>query len=85
MRVNESARRHGISDADMLHATRMVIATIAEQDEGRTLFIGLSSTGALLEIVVKDAGDEAEPEIIHAMLLRRSFYRYLMKGGDNDD
>ncbi len=38
--------------------------------------VGRRPGRVLLEIVVKDADDETEPEIIHAMLLRRSFYRY---------
>ena len=71
MRINDSARKH------VLHATRIVLRTIAEQDGGRTLFIGVDTTGQLLEIVVKDAGEDTEPEIIHAMRLRRGFYRYL--------
>jgi hypothetical protein len=77
MRINDSARIHGVSDEDMLHAARMVLRTIAEQDGGRTLIIGTGTSGQLLEVVIKDAGDETEPEIIHAMALRKNFYRYL--------
>lgn len=54
--------------------------TIAEQDDGRTLFIGAGESGQLLEVVVMDAGDDTEPVIVHAMPLRKSFYRYLGKG-----
>lgn len=78
MRISESARRHGVSDADMLHATRTVRRVIAEQSGGRMLFIGLSRSGQPLEIVVQSHGDD-EPEIIHAMRLRRNFYRFLRK------
>jgi hypothetical protein len=77
MRINESARKHGVSDADMLHAARTIIRDIAEQDGGRTLFIGVDTAGRMLEIVVKDADDDTEPEIIHAMRLRRGYYRFL--------
>jgi hypothetical protein len=77
MRISDSARSHGVSDEDMLHAARMVLRTIAEQDGGRTLFIGTGVHGQLLEIVLKDAGETTEPEIIHAMPLRKNFYRYL--------
>lgn len=77
MRINESARKHRVADADMLHAARMVIRTISEQHGGRTLVIGVSPTGQLLEIVVKDADEDDEPEIIHAMVLRAGYYRFL--------
>lgn len=77
MRIATLARKHGVSDADMLHTVRTPLRTIARQDAGRTLFIGIDTAGRLLEIVVKDAGDANEPEVIHAMLLRRSYYRFL--------
>lgn len=77
MRIHDHARRHGITDADMLHATRVVLRTIQKQDGGRTLFIGAGVSGQLLEVVVKDAGEDTEPEIIHAMPLRPAFYKFL--------
>lgn len=77
MRITESALKHGVSDADMLHAARMPFRTIAHQDGGRTLVIGVDQAGRFLEIVVKDAGDDTEPEIIHADVLRPGYYRFL--------
>ncbi len=77
MRIGDSARRHGVADSDMLHAVRVALRTIAEQDGGRRLIIGVGTHGQLLEVVIKDAGDDTEPEIIHAMALRKSYYKYL--------
>jgi len=44
----------------------------------RLLVIGADRTGRLLEIVVLDPeGTGGEPVVIHAMPLRRTFYRFL--------
>ena len=78
MRIHDSARKHGISDADMLHASHTRVRKIREEDGGRTLFIGLGTGGELLEIVVQEWDDDTEPVIIHAMRLRRNYYRYYL-------
>jgi hypothetical protein len=79
MRIADSARKHGVSEEDMRHAARVILRTISRED-GRTLLIGTDISGRLLEIVVKDADDADEPLIIHAMPLRRGYYKYLGKG-----
>lgn len=45
-------------------------------DEALTMLIGPASNGGLLEIGVLDI-DGDDPVVIHAMPLRRKFYRFL--------
>jgi hypothetical protein len=75
MRITESARQHGVSDADMLHAVRVPLRVIDLDDE-TTLYIGGGLDGTLLEVVVADVESD-DPRIIHAMVLRAKFHRYL--------
>lgn len=74
MEIADSARRHSVSDEDMLHAFNHALRSIDQDD--RRLYIGPSRTGAPLEVVV--IGDnEDDPAIIHAMPLRPKFHRHL--------
>lgn len=75
MEVREGARKHGISDEDMLHAVRHAVRS-RELEENTTLLIGADTAGRLLEVVVADI-DTDRARIIHAMALRPSFYRFL--------
>jgi hypothetical protein len=68
--IASSARKHGISDEDMLHAFRNVIRT-EEQDEGFTMFIGPAYDARLLEAGVVDSSDG--PVIIHADKARAKY------------
>jgi hypothetical protein len=54
--VWESARKHGIADADMLHAWRNQLRYVELEYNGvlQLLVLGPSRTGALLELVVPD-------------------------------
>jgi hypothetical protein len=70
-----SARRHGISDEDMLHAARHAFVEVPTGQPDRIFLIGADTTGRFLEIVVVDPEDD--PVIIHADVLRPKFYRYL--------
>lgn len=76
MQITESARKHGIEDADMLHAVEFAIRTIEQEYDGhiRQLVIGADRSARLLEIVV--VTDEPA-RIIHADILRPKFYDYL--------
>lgn len=47
-----------------------------EMDDDLTMLIGAGTNGALLEIGVLDI-DGVDPVAIHAMPLRRRFYRFL--------
>lgn len=75
LEIADSARKHGVSDEDMLHALRVPLRLV-RQDDNRALCIGADTGGRLLEIVVLDP-DSDQPAIIHAMPLRPKFYRYL--------
>lgn len=80
MRIGEPARRHGVSDDDMTHATRNALRWVV-MDEDLTMLIGPAADGALLEIGVLDIDGE-DAVIIHAMPLRRKFYPFLARGGE---
>ena len=75
MRIGEPARRHGVPDKDIAHATRTAIRKV-EMDEDLTMLIGPATDGALLEIGVLDLDGE-DPVVIHAMSLRPKFFRLL--------
>ena len=75
MRIGAPARKHGISDDDLLHAVRTAIRKV-EMDEDLTMLIGPARNGTPLEIGVLDLGGE-DPVIIHAMRLRPKFYRFI--------
>lgn len=74
MEIAESARAHGVADEDIRHAVRIPFRRVA-QGTDRVLIIGPDRVGRLLEVVVIDPEDD--PAVIHAMPLRRKFYRYL--------
>lgn len=74
--VAEAARKHGIADADMLHALRVQFRAL-RQNGNRELIIGADRTGRLLEIVILDATEQEPPCVIHAMELRKRFYEFL--------
>jgi hypothetical protein len=75
MRIGRPARKHGISDDDMLHAARTATRKI-DMDEDLTMLIGPARDGTPLEIGVLDWGGE-DPVIIHAMRLRPKFHRFI--------
>lgn len=69
--VLASARKHGISDKDMLHAYRNPIR-VFERDE-LVMVLGADESGRLIEIgVVKGEGVDF---IVHAMEARPRFLR----------
>jgi hypothetical protein len=70
--IAPSARRHGITDADMTHAFNNPIL-VDELDEGLTMFIGGDPAGNLLEVGVIDSGEG--PILVHAMAARRNYLR----------
>ena len=64
-----SARRHGVTDEDMLHAYRNPIRVFEPDD--LTMIIGAATNGALLEIGVATA--EGIDFIVHAMSARPKY------------
>lgn len=77
MEIHASARRHGIADEDIEHATTHAMA-IEDQDDTR-LYLGPSRSADLLEVVtiVREDGSELA---IHALRMRAKYQR-LLPGG----
>ena len=78
MEIHPSARKHGIADEDIEHATEHAMA-IEGQDDDTRLYLGPSRRADLLEVVtiVRDGGSELA---IHAMRMRTKYQR-LLPGG----
>lgn len=70
--IAESARKHGVSDDDMLHAYANPIR-IFELDDGFTMIIGANRAAIIYEIGVVDG--VRSPVIVHAMKAREKFLR----------
>lgn len=68
--IAESARKHGISDADMLHAYANPIR-VYDVGAGMTMIIGANRAAIVLEVGVIDG--EPMPVIVHAMRARKRF------------
>lgn len=77
MRVTDSAFKHGIAEADILHAYANAVRLVEiEQDgEDRIIVIGPDRAGNGLELVAMPA-DDAD-RIIHADRLRPKFYEFI--------
>jgi hypothetical protein len=78
-----SARKHGIDDLDIVHATEHALA-IGEQDDGKVLYLGPDRAGNLLEVISVLKDDETEI-VIHAMPMRRAYESFLRDMGDAYD
>lgn len=77
MDIHPSARRHGITDADILHAVeRSIVVEDVGEDPDRWLVIGPDRAANLLEVVVL-VTVEGDDVIIHPMPLR-AVYRKLL-------
>jgi hypothetical protein len=70
--IAESARKHGVSDEDMLHAYAHPIR-VFELDEGFTMIIGANLAAIIFEVGLVDG--ESAPVIVHAMKAREKFLR----------
>ena len=70
--IAESARKHGVSDQDMLHAYANPIR-VFELDAGFTMVIGANRAAIIFEIGVVDG--VLAPVIVHAMRARDKFLR----------
>lgn len=69
--IEASARKHGVTDDDMLHALRYHWRAFATDDPAGTMYIGPSATAEPLEVgVVNDAEGFA---VIDAMPARPKF------------
>ena len=70
--IAESARKHGVSDEDILHAYANPIR-VFELDDGLTMIIGASLAAIIYEIGVVE-GTTASV-IVHAMRARDKYLR----------
>ena len=73
MDIEASARRHDVSDEDMLHALRLHWRAFETDDSAVTMFIGPARSGAPLEVGV--VADEDGTAVIHAMAARPKFLK----------
>lgn len=74
MQIRTSALKHGITEADIVHAWEHAIRFVEFEYDGeeRLLVIGPDTSGALLELVAVPV--DAPTRIIHADRLRPKFY-----------
>ena len=70
IRIIDSARKHGVSDDDIRHASRWRCAVLPASNPDTVIVIGPTRVGALLELVI--VHDDVEV-VIHAMPARRRF------------
>jgi hypothetical protein len=80
--IHRSARRHGIADEDIRHATARPLVVVDLEPDGdppKLLAIGPDRAGNLLEVIVLDLADD-RLLAVHAMRLRAAFYDLLPEG-----
>lgn len=73
--IHPSARKHGIADKDIEHATTQAM-TIEDHDDDTRLYLGPSRRAELLEVVSIVRADGSELAI-HAMKMRPKYQRLL--------
>lgn len=84
MEIHRSARRHGVSEAAIRHATDHPLVVIDLEPDGdppKELAIGPDQAGNMLEVIVLVLAEE-RLLAIHAMPLRPSFFDLLPGGED---
>lgn len=69
--IEASARRHGVSDDDMLHAARNHWVAFETDDPDVTMLIGPAEDGRPLEVGIVE--DDDGIALIHAMPARPKF------------
>lgn len=87
MEIHRSARRHGVSDAAIRHATDHLLVVVDLEPDGdppKQLAIGPDDAGNVLEVIVLMLADD-RLMAIHAMPLRPTFYDLLPRGDDTHD
>lgn len=71
MDIEASARKHGVTDNDMLHALRNHWRAFETDDPAVIMYIGPTTTAEPLEVGV--VTDEEGTAVIHAMSARPKF------------
>ena len=85
MEIYRTAHKHGISDADILHALDNAITFVGlepDADPPTVLAIGPDRAGNLLEVIWLELANDAHL-VIHAMPLRPTFYDLLPFPGED--
>ncbi len=79
MEIHPSARKHGIADEDIEHATANAMSIDDQEEDDTRLYLGPARDADLLEVVtiVRDDGSEL---VIHAMKMRPKYRRLLLGG-----
>ena len=77
MEIRPSARKHGINDAEIIHAWENALRYVEYEYDGedRLLVIGPDLSGNLLELVAVPADEPTR--IVHADQLRAKFHDFL--------
>lgn len=86
MEIHSSARRHGVRDDDIRHATNhplVVVDLDPDADPPKQLAIGPDQAGNMLEVIVLVLADD-RLLAVHAMPLRGKYYD-LLPSGENAD
>ena len=73
--IAHTARQHGVSDDEMLHAYRNLVHVHLRDD--LDMIIGADPSGRLLEVGVVTDEDEGIDVIVHAMQERPRFLEWL--------
>lgn len=83
MEFHRSAARHGIGEADIIHAVEhatVVVDLDADADPPKVLVIGPGKDAQLVEVIILNLADDRQL-VIHAMPLRPTFHDLLPEGG----
>jgi hypothetical protein len=73
--IHPSARKHGISDADIEHAVNHAMS-IDDQEDDLRLYLGPARNADLIEVATVVRGDHEEAAV-HAMKMRPKYRRFL--------
>jgi hypothetical protein len=76
--IHPSARKHGISDADIEHAVSHAMS-IDDQEDDLRLYLGPARDASLVEVATVVHADRVETAI-HAMGMRPKYRRFLPGG-----
>lgn len=79
MEIHNTARKHGITDLDILHAVTHAIAVLdlePDADPPKVLAFGPDPAANMLEIIRLELADDRDL-VIHAMPLRPMFFSLL--------
>jgi hypothetical protein len=79
--IYRSARKHGVADADIAHASEHALV-VGEADDGKVLYLGPDRAGNLLEVVAVQTDDRGEI-VIHAMRMRAKYEPFLRGEGES--